>query len=280
MMGLAMRIVRPACRAVSLALAGTFSFTAIQAADPLPQTPADLISKRALIGPGRDAFGGRPAVPAQKRAPAAVAVEVAIAPPAPPKLPFTYGGSGVVDGTPFLFLDSPGRSRMVHVGDTVDGAYQVESIQRNRAALRYLPLGVLQVMAFGQPGEPDRLPTVAVVAQGPLVVNVPEEAPLGREIPVAVTIPPGSAAAKATLELTYDAEALSVIGAKVVRPGRAVFEVSTQDRGASNRLRLKAIGEENALTEISIEAIAFDARGQNVPVRLPSQHIISLGKAN
>ena len=97
---------------------------------------------------------------------------------------------------------------------------------------------------------------------------------------MAVTIPPGSAAAKATLELTYDAEALSVIGAKVVRPGRAVFEVSTQDRGASNRLRLKAIGEENALTEISIEAIAFDARGQNVPVRLPSQHIISLGKAN
>lgn len=265
--------------AFCLVLAAVAGGASAHAGDSLPQTRADLIGKRALLGQGRDAFGGRPAVPVQKRAPAAVAVE-AVAPPAPPKLPFTYGGSGVVNGTPFLFLDLSGRSRMVHVGDTVDGAYQVESIQRNRAVLRYLPLGVLQVMAFGQAGEPDRLPTVAAVAQGPLVVNVPEEAPLGREIPVAVTIPPGSAAARATIELTYDAEALSVIGAKVVRPGRAVFEVSTQDRGASKELRLKAIGEENAHTEISIEAIAFDARGQNVPVRLPSQHIISLGKAN
>src|SRR5687768_1027094 len=65
-----------------------------------------------------------------------------------PALPFTYGGSGVVNGKAIVFLEQQHRSVMVAAGDIVDGAYRVEAVQRDRALLRYLPLDVVQVMPF------------------------------------------------------------------------------------------------------------------------------------
>ena len=246
------------------------------AADRLPQTPAELMNKRTLGAPGVDVFRVRSSAPGPSHARPAAEPLVALA---PPKLPFAYGGSGVVDGEAVLFLDRENRTLLVQVGDVVDGAYRVESLVHNRAVLRYLPLDMPQVLAFGGEGTPEPAPVVVATPQrprDPLLVNVPDAAPFGKEVPLALAIPPGSPAAKATVELTYDAEALSVLGARVVRPGRALVEVNAQDTTRASQVRLKPIGEETVLTEISIEVTAVDAQGKSVEVRVPSQHFISL----
>jgi len=186
-----------------------------------------------------------------------------------------------VNGKAVLFLEWDNRSLLVHVGDVVDGTYSVESVAHNGAVLRYLPLDATQVLAFDAGDVPQAVIAAAPkVPQGPLFVSVPDEAPLGQEVPVALGIPPGSLAAKATIELTYDAEALSVVGAKLLRPGRALVEINAQDATPSNQLRFKAIGEETTLTEIGIQVTAVDAQGKSVAVRVPSQHTISFVAPN
>jgi len=250
--------------------------SASQAADRLPQTPAELMNKRTLGAPGVDVFRARSSAPGPSHARPAAEPVVALA---PPKLPFAYGGSGVVDGEAVLFLDRENRTLLVQVGDVVDGAYRVESLVHNRAVLRYLPLDMPQVLAFGGEGTSEPAPVMVAAPQrrqDPLLVNVPDAAPFGKEVPLALAIPSGSPAAKATVDLTYDAEALSVLGARVVRPGRALVEVNAQDTTRASQVRLKPIGEETVLTEISIEVTAVDAQGKSVEVRAPSQHFISL----
>jgi hypothetical protein len=269
-----------------LAIAGAFAaalaIPGTQAADPLPQSAEELIRKRAQMGPRGDMFGARSWAPPRIKLKAATPQEVLPPPPQPPALPFSYGGSGVVNGKAVLFLDRQHRSVMVGIGEVVEGMYRVEAVERNRAVLRYLPLDVAQVMAFGSAGAVAQpaVPAVPPLARGPLFVNVPGELPLGRELPVALGIPPGSAAAKATIEITYDADALSISGAKILRPGRALVEVNATPT-PSKHVHLKAIAEEAVQTEIGIEVIAFDAQGKSVEIRgLPAQHIISLGDTN
>jgi hypothetical protein len=169
----------------------------------------------------------------------------------------------------------------VQVGDVIDGAYRVETLERNRAVLRYLPMDIAQVMVFGSPEMTRPAPDLARQRlQGPLIVDVPDEVPLNREVPVVLGIPLGSVAAKATVQLNYDANALSVIGAKIVRPGRAVVEVSAQDGARSKELRLKPLSTEVSSTEIAIDVMAFDAKGESLAVRLPPHHISLIEAAN
>jgi hypothetical protein len=201
--------------------------------------------------------------------------------PSPPALPFSYGGSGHVNGKRVLFLERDNRSLLVEVGDIVDGTYRVEALEQSRAVLRYLPMNIAQVMVFGSPGAGRAAPAATPPrVQGPLIVDVPDELPLDREVPVVLGIPPGSVAAKATIQLTYDEEALSVIGANIVRPGRAVVEVSAQDATPSKELRLKRLGTEASSTEIGIDIMAFDAQGKSLPVRLPPHHISLVDAVN
>jgi hypothetical protein len=257
-----------------VAFAVISGIAAAQAADPLPQSVDDWVLKRAPTGPAADVFsvGSRARQakpPAQTPAPPP--------PPEPPALPFTYGGSGIVSGKAILFLEREGGSRMVQAGDTVDTAYRVEAIERNRVLLRYLPLDVVQVMAFGAGGmEQAAIPLLAPLARGPLFVELPDAVPLGVELPVALGIPPGSAAARATIELTYDAEVLSLSGARIVRPGRALVEVSAQDATRAKEIRLRAIAETTEHTEIGIVVTAFDAQGKSVEVRgIPALHTVN-----
>jgi hypothetical protein len=187
----------------------------------------------------------------------------------------------VVNGKPIVFLEQKHRSVMVARGDVVDGAYRVEAVERNRALLRYLPLDVVQVLPFGAAGEAN-LPALASVdsaAQAPLFVHVPDRLLLGRERPLPVGIAPGSPAAKATVEVTYDAEVLRVRGAKIVQPGKAVLEVSAaQPLAPTSQLRVKPIVEEGAqTTEIGIHVTAFDRQGKKLEVRgIPAVHVIDL----
>ncbi len=264
--------------ALFLLLAGVWPNSGLLAADRPPQTPTELTNKQAPSASRGDVFGARSWAPAASQARRA-AEPIALA--APPKLPFTYGGSGMVNGKAVLFLEQENRSLLVHVGDVVDGTYSVESVAHNGAVLRYLPLDAPQVLAFESGGVAQpALSASRKPDQSRLFVDLPDEAPLGQEVPVALGIPPGSPAAKATIELTYDAEALSVLGAKLLRPGRALMEVTAQDPTPSKQLRFKAIGTETVLTEIGIEVTAVDAQGKSVAVRVPAQHIISLVAAN
>ena len=267
----ARHLAPPLCAAF---LACAAIFPAGQAsAEPLPQSPQDLTKSRAGIKPGADAFGTRSWAPAPKKAKAAVP-EVVVTPPQPPALPYTYGGSGVVNGKWIVFLEQKHRSFMVGPGDLIDGAYRVEAVERNRALLRYLPLDVVQVLPFGGAGE---APAAAPV-RGPLFVHVPEQLLLGRERAVPVGIAPGSGAAKATIELTYDAQVLSVRGAKIVQPGKAVVEVNAaQPATPASQLRMKPIVEEGAQTEIGVHVTAFDGQGKKLELRgIPAVHVVNL----
>ena len=266
---------------MAMAAAVFSGLPASRAADPLPHTPQQLSEKRAQMGRGADVFGARPQAPSATRP--LTAVQGIAPPPQAPALPFTYGGSGVVNGKAIVFLDQNHRSVMVAAGDIVDGTYRVEAVQRDRALLRYLPLDVVLVLPFGPAGTVAQpaVPAAPRVARDPLFVSLPDELPFGQERPLALGIAPGSAAARATIEITYDANEVAVSGAKIMRPGKAVVEVNSQTATPAKPVHLKAIAEEAVQTEIGIAAIAFDAQGRSVEIRgMPSQHIISLGNAN
>jgi hypothetical protein len=254
----------------SLGVAVAVTALAAAAAEPLPRSAQELIELRENISRSADMFGPPP----RARTPGKAQVAAPPSPPQPPALPFGYGGSGRVNGKPVLFLERDNRSLLVEVGDIVDGTYRLEALERNRAVLRYLPMDTAQVMAFGSHEMASPAPAMARQRlQGPLIVDVPDELPVDREVPVVLGIPPGSMAAKATVQLNYDENALSVIGARIVRPGRAVVEVSAQDPTPSKALRLKALETQASSTEIGIDVMAFDAQGRSLAVRLPPHHI-------
>jgi hypothetical protein len=249
-------------------------FATAAAAEPLPQSAREWLERRGGIGRGTDVFGA-PSWVGKTRAAEAPPAVVAPAPPKPPPLPFGYGGSGRVNGKRVLFLERDNHSSLlVQVGDIVDGTYRVDALDPNRAVLRYLPMNIAQVMVFGSP-ETTR-PLAAAIPpriRGPLIVDVPDEVPMDREVAVVLGIPPGSLAAKATVQFNYDENALSVTGAKIVRPGRAVVEVSAQDPAPSKELRLKALDTQASSTEIGIDIMAVDAQGQSLAVKLPPHHV-------
>ena len=259
---------RSARAAIALAV-----FATAAAAEPLPQSAHDWLEQRGGMGRGADVFGA-PSWAGKTRAAEAPPAVVAPAPPKPPPLPFGYGGSGRVNGKRVLFLERDNRSLLVEVGDIVDGTYRVDALDPSRAVLRYLPLNIAQVMVFGS--QEKTRPLAAATpprVRGPLIVDVPDEVPMDREVPVVLGIPPGSVAAKATVQFNYDENALSVTGAKIVRPGRAVVEVSAQDPAPSKELRLKALDTQASSTEIGIDIMAVDAQGQSLAVKLPPHHI-------
>jgi hypothetical protein len=196
------------------------------------------------------------------------------APKAPP-LPYKYDGSGELQGKRFVYLAREGRSAWVHAGDTLDGAYAVESIARDHAVLRYLPLGTRQVLMYQAGATP---PPELAAAPGPtrpvaLQVDMPAEVVLGHEFVVTVALP-GAGAVKATVEVAYDVEVLSLVGAKQ-RRGREIVEVTGAGTPRA-QLRFKVLADSPSSTEINLYANATDTSGKRVPVSTPSTHTVSL----
>src|SRR5688572_15789295 len=102
------------------------------------------VPERELGANAADLFAPPPAPPPPR-------VEVAAAaPPAPqaPPLPYRYDGSGVWQGKPIVFLKRGDKSFMVSAGDTLEGTYAVEALERDRLVLRYLPLAIRQVLPY------------------------------------------------------------------------------------------------------------------------------------
>ena len=242
-------------------------------AKPVDQNALEL-QPRSLSARWSDLFAPSPNLAAPRK-PEPVALPEA--PKAPP-LPYKYDGSGEVQGKRFVFLAHEGRSpAMVSVGDTIDGTYQVENVARDHAVLRYLPLGTQQVLMYQAGAEvPPEL--AAASSPGPpvkLQVEMPAEVALGEEFVVTVLVH-GGGALKATIEVGYDPEVLTMVGAGLPRPGgRAVVEVAG---GSTPRaqLRFKALADTPTATDIALRVNATDASGKRVPVRTPTAHTVSL----
>jgi hypothetical protein len=237
-----------------------------------PRNPLDLrTERRALPPPSRDLFNTPPSPPPLKSQPLPELVQ---APKAPP-LPYKYDGSGVVQGKSFLYLKREDRSFMVSPGDTLEGTYAIEAVQRDHAVLRYLPLGTRQVMMYQAGAEvPPELAAATASRPVELQVDMPAEVVLGHEFVVTVVLPGG--ALRATVEVSYDAEVLSMVGAGLPRPGgRAVVEVAG---GSTPRaqLRFKLLADTPVSTDIALQVNATDAGGKRVPVWTPAAHTVSL----
>lgn len=70
-------------------------------------------------------------------------------PPAPPPLPFSYMGKLQEEGRLTVFLTKQDRNYAVKAGDTLDGAYRVDSVEAQRVVFTYLPLNMQQTLAIG-----------------------------------------------------------------------------------------------------------------------------------
>jgi len=70
-------------------------------------------------------------------------------PPSPPPLPFAYLGKLLEAGQVTVFLTRQDRNYAVKSGETIDGAYRVESIDAQRVVFTYLPLNMQQTLVMG-----------------------------------------------------------------------------------------------------------------------------------
>jgi len=245
---------------------------ALGASEPLPVELQ--FQRRALLAASRDPFGTPPKPPPPKRD-LSPSVEAPPPPKAPP-LPFQYDGSGVLQGKSFVFLKRQNRTFMVSAGDTIEGTYGVERVARDRVVLRYLPLGIQQVMMYatGAEGPPEVADAPEVGRSVALQVDMPAEVVLGEEFVVTVGLPAG--ALKATVEVVYDAEVLRMVGAKQRRPGRAIVEVAGGSSATRAQVRFKVLADVPVSTEIDLQVNATDANGKRVAVWAPSAHTVSL----
>ena len=245
----------------------------VVAVTPRPN-PVDLRTERHGLPPrSRDLFYTPPKPPPVKSEPLP---EVVQAPNAPP-LPYKYDGSGVVQGRSFVYLKRQDRSFMVSPGDTLEGTYSVEAVERDHVVLRYLPLDTRQVMMYHAGAEVPPGLAAAATPTRPLEfqVDMPNEVVLGQEFVVSVVLP-GGGALKATIEVGYDPEVLSMVGAGLPRPGgRAVVEVASGSTPHA-QLRFKVLADSPASTDIALQVNTTDAGGKRVPVWTPKAHTVSL----
>lgn len=70
-------------------------------------------------------------------------------PPAPPPLPFKYMGKLLDEGQLTVFITKQDRNYAVKTGDTIEGAYRVESVDAQRVLFTYLPLNMQQTLVIG-----------------------------------------------------------------------------------------------------------------------------------
>lgn len=70
-------------------------------------------------------------------------------PPAPPPLPFIYMGKLLEGDKLTVFLTKQNQPYAVKAGDTLDGAYRVESVNARHVIFTYLPLNMQQTLTLG-----------------------------------------------------------------------------------------------------------------------------------
>jgi hypothetical protein len=231
------------------------------------------VPERELGANAADLFAPPPAPPAPR-----VQVVAPAAPPPPqaPPLPYRYNGSGVWQGKSIVFLQRGDKSFMVSAGDTLEGTYAVEALERDQLVLRYLPLAIRQVLPYegGAQLPVDVAAAPAAARALALQVEMPAEALLGDEFVVTLALP-GAGGFKASVEVGYDHEVLRIVGSGVRSAGRAVVEVASGST-ARAQLRFKVLAESPTPTDIQLQVDAVDASGRRIPVSTPPAHTVSL----
>jgi hypothetical protein len=235
------------------------------------------VPERELGANAADLFAPPPAPP-----PPRVQVVAPAAPPPPqaPPLPYRYNGSGMWQGKPIVFLLRGDKTFMVSAGDTLEGTYAVEALERNQLVLRYLPLAIRQVLPYEGgaqlPVEVAATPNAAPQTGQTLTLQVetPAEVILGDEFVVTLVLP-GAGGLKATVEVGYDHEVLRMVGPGVRSAGRAVVDMASGSTGRA-QLRFKVLTESPTSTDIQLQFSAMNASGKHVPVSVPSAQTVSL----
>ncbi len=70
-------------------------------------------------------------------------------PPAPPPLPFIYMGKLLEEDKLTIFLSKQDRSFAIKAGETLEGAYRVDSVNARQVIFTYLPLNMQQTLILG-----------------------------------------------------------------------------------------------------------------------------------
>jgi len=177
----------------------------------LPERPA-------LGAPQAQLFGAQSWQP--KVAPRAAVTKPAA--PRVPAMPYRYAGKVLHEGRLKVYLAKDDEVIPVRVGETLDRAYRVESIDDARITLRYLPLGRLQTipvdsalpLAESKPAPAKaRAPRKAaqVLWQGPKRVK------LGAQFSVKLHVTSEQPVAASPMQVKYDPRLLESVA---VKPGR------------------------------------------------------------
>ena len=237
-----------------------------QSAPPGSEPSLNLsVPQRDLGGNAADLFAPPPAPP-----PPRVQVVAPAAPPPPqaPPLPYRYNGSGLWQGKPIVFLLRGDKTFMVSAGDTLEGTYAVEALERNQLVLRYLPLAIRQVLPY-EGGV--QLPVDSAVPRVlTLQVDMPGEVAVGQEFVLNLAIS-GAGGLRATVEVGYDTEVLQAIGTNVAKGGRAVVAMAN----GRAQMRFKVLADSPASSDLQLQVSALDASGKPVPVSVPPAPTIS-----
>ena len=116
-------------------------------ADPSPAIAA--LRMREPASEVQDAFAIR-----TWRRPAAVVPQVPAPVPAPvaPALPYTFLGKQYLAGQWEVFLNAQGRTMIVRLGDTLDGAWRVQALQPPTLTLMHLPTSEQKSLPIGDGG--------------------------------------------------------------------------------------------------------------------------------
>jgi hypothetical protein len=204
------------------------------------RTPASSVQPTPSTGrfsqlPARDLIGRAPGelFPAQSpkpAAPSAAAKAVPPPPPAPvaPPMPYRVAGKVAHEGGTHVVLAKGDRVLLVHVGDTLEDGYRVESIGAQDVVLTYLPLNLRQHLPVtvaldldagaAQAAQtratvpsPASSPAAAGATAARLRLEGPAQIRAGDAFSVALKVSSQEAVRSAPLQLSFDAELLEAV---------------------------------------------------------------------
>jgi len=210
---------------------------------------------------------------------------VALAPP-----PFAYVGL-VVYGTHLYGVLSRGdRMSLVSAGDTVDGAYRVQSIHEDRIVVLQLELGKEQqvMLSSSAPALGPILPAasdpVGMTEAASLQVAGPSRVALGEQFTLTISLDPGlnGQLAGSYVELQFDPKVLA-LGAKSARAatssGSARLDLSGAYMGHPTHvgIEFQVVTPVPTATEIRVVPTNIEgADGRELAVNAPQAHRLAI----
>jgi hypothetical protein len=171
------------------------------------------LPERAPLGEPREELFG-----SQSWQPTAPKVAAAPAAPVAPPMPYRFAGKLLQDGKLQVFLAKGDEVVSVRAGDTLDGAYRVQSIDDARITLLYLPLKHKETIPVNSSlplAEAPKAQNTATAAQ--LLWEGPQSVKLGTQFSVALRVTSKQPVYASPMQFQYDPKLLETVA---VKPGR------------------------------------------------------------